>query len=153
MNNSSRILFSIIPGMLLSCAIPIKGEWEGVEIQTSIDGEIQSKTLPYEECYPAIDPETGELDEENLACVKRSFHLSITDENKGSLVLLNGEAEGHSIDLKTQGLSSSEFELSDGKYFDFRCSLESKTLDCDFTFTIGYLQKSNVVFDFVEDVD
>jgi hypothetical protein len=146
MNNTSRILLSLISSLLISCSLPIEGEWVGIEMTTSIDDETQTKTFPYEECYPAIDPETGSLSEDNPTCVARDLLLSITNKDEGSLELVNDTGSGHIVNIQTVWVSSDEFSLSDTKNFDFTCVLESSDLTCDFRSSIGYLQESLVLF-------
>ena len=134
-----------------ACAFPLNGQWEGIERQIIIDGAVSDKiSVPYEECYPSIDPDTQEPIDGTSTCIERGFFMQIDGIEEIVFAATNNLNEGQHVSLEAVSYSGNAHILSDGSRFDIACSLDTTTkekrLYCDFTNTIGYLQDARIVF-------
>jgi len=148
MKNANTVLSMITFTMLnSSCGNSLKGEWDGKEMYVVVDGEVEStQNIPYEECYPYIDPETGEADQDQVTCIDRGFVITIEDRYTGFLEATNGETEGYIVPLSIEDLSQDYYLFSKGIDFMFVCVSDETEIDCDFTETGGYLRNYHMLF-------
>ena len=153
MKHSVSILRCIVlTGLSTSCRPHLEGDWNATQMFIEVDGEVQSsKEIPYEECYPAIDPETGEVDEADITCVDRGYSITMTDKWTSDFEAENSETEGQIISLTVRNVSSGEYTFSNDSDFVFNCILDDIELNCDFTSTAGYLRDYNVIFEQVSE--
>ena len=134
-----------------ACAFPLNGQWEGIERQLIVDGAVADKiSVPYEECYPSIDPETQEPIEGTSTCIERGFSMQIDGLDEIIFTATNNLNEGQQVSLKAVSYAGNAHILSDGSRFDISCALDTSPkedlLYCDFTNTIGYLKDARIVF-------
>ena len=139
-----------------ACGYPLNGTWEGIERQIITEGEVsEQKSLPYEECYPSIDPETQEVLEGTSNCIDRGFSIMIDAGDISIFEATNDLNVGQKVALYMVSRSGATYILSDGERFEISCFLDGETKDkllyCDFTNTIGYLSDSRIVFEQSQD--
>ena len=137
-------------------AFPLNGEWDGIEHQILIDGAVSDKkSIPYEECYPSIDPETQEPIENTSTCIERGFTMQIDGVEEILFEATNNLNEGQQVSLQVVSQTVDAHLLSDGDRFDISCALDTTTkeklLYCDFSNTIGYLKDTRIVFSEAKD--
>ena len=153
MKHSIPILYCVVLAALSpSCRPHLEGDWNGTQMFIDVDGEIvSSQEIPYEECYPAVDSETLELDDTDVICVERSFSISMTDKQSSVFEADNSETEGQIISLRVSYIAGGEYAFSNGSDFVFNCVVDDVELDCDFTTTGGYLRDHHMLFERLAD--
>lgn len=143
-NKNRALLFGLCVVWNSSCAHPLKGDWEGIEKYTSGDPD-SMQAIPYEECYPQINSETGEFDA-NTNCIKRGFLLHVENSEEVQLEATNDQFESHTVNLYTEMLARNLYFFSDASSIRFTCSTQDSNLDCDFSNSGGYLGGTRIIF-------